>query len=51
MEKLEIRVVIKYCCKKGLPPNEIREDFMETLGQQSLRGGERALGMMDRMAD
>ena len=59
MEKLEVRVVIKYFCKKGMPSKEIREDFMETLGkespshstvkngQQSLRGGERALRMMD----
>ena len=50
--KLEITVVIKYFCKKGMPPKEINEDVMETLGkespsnstvkywQQSLRGGE-----------
>ena len=31
MEKLEIRVVLKYICKKGMPPKEIHEDFMETL--------------------
>ena len=31
MEKLEIRAVIKYFCKKGTPPKEIHEDFMETL--------------------
>ena len=52
MEKLEIRAVIKYFSKKGMPPKEIHEDFMETLGkespsykysekrQQSLRGRE-----------
>ena len=62
MEKLEIRVVIKYFCKKGLYSKEIHEDFVETLGkespsystvkkgQQSLRGGERALRMMDGQA-
>ena len=44
--------------KKGMPPKEIQEDCLETLGkespystvkngQQSLRGGERALRMMD----
>ena len=35
MEKLEIRVVIKYFCKKRMPPNEIHEDFMETLGKEA----------------
>ena len=63
MEKLEIRMVIKYFCKKGMPPIKIHEDFMETLGkespsyrtvqknwQQSLRGRERALRMMDSLA-
>ena len=35
MEKLEIRVVTKYFCKKGMPPKEIHEDFMETLGKES----------------
>ena len=35
MEKLEIRAVIKYCSKKGMPPKEILEDFMETLGKES----------------
>ena len=29
------RTVIKYFCKKGLPPKEIHEDFMETLGKES----------------
>ena len=53
IEKLEIRVCIKYFCKKEMPPKEIDEDFMETFrkqppsystvknGQQSLRVGER----------
>ena len=61
MEKHEIRAVSKYFCKKGIPPKEIHEDFMESLGkespystvkkgQQSLRGGERALRMMDGLA-
>ena len=36
MEKLEIRAVIKYFCKKGMPPKEIHEYFMETLGKGSL---------------
>ena len=35
MEKLEIREAIKYFCKKGIPPMEIHEDFMETLGKES----------------
>ena len=35
MKKLEIRAVIKYFCKKGMPPKEINEDFMETLGKES----------------
>ena len=35
MEKLEIRMVIKYFCKKGIPSKEIHEDFMETLGNES----------------
>ena len=50
MEKLEIRAIIKYFCKKGMPLKENHEDFMETLGkvspsystvkkgQQSIRG-------------
>ena len=33
MEKLEIRAVIEYFCKKGMPPKEIHEDFMEPLAQ------------------
>ena len=35
MEKLEIGTVIKYFCKKVMPPKEIHEDFMETLGKES----------------
>ena len=35
MEKLEIRVIIKYFCKKGMSPKEIHEDFMETPGKES----------------
>ena len=35
MEKLEIRAVIKYFCKIGMPPKEIYEDIMETLGKES----------------
>ena len=27
MEKLEIKAVIKYFCKKGMPPKEIHKDF------------------------
>ena len=35
MDKLEIRAVIKYFCKKGMPAKEIHEDVMETLGKES----------------
>ena len=60
-ERLEIRAVIKYFCKKGMPPKEIHEEFMETIGkesptystvngQQSLRGEKRALRMMGSLA-
>jgi transposase len=35
MEKVEIRAVIKYLCKKGMSPKEIHEDFMDTLGKKS----------------
>ena len=35
IEKLEIKAVIKYFCKKGMTPKEILEDFMETLGKES----------------
>jgi hypothetical protein len=33
MEKVEIRAVIKYLCKKGIFPG--KEDFMATLGKES----------------
>ena len=51
--------VIKYFCKKGMPPKEIHEDFMETLGKESpdstmkngqQRWGETAMRMMDGLA-
>ena len=35
MEKLEIKAVIKYSCKKGTPPKKNQEDFMESLGKES----------------
>ena len=35
IEKLEIRFVIKYFCKKGMLPTEFDVDFMDTLGMQS----------------
>ena len=35
LEKLEIRTVIKYFCKKRMPNKEIHEDFMETVGNES----------------
>ena len=35
MEKIEIRTIIKYFCKKEMPPKEIHEVFMETLGKES----------------
>ena len=63
VEKLEIRAVFKYFCKKEMPPKEIHEDFMETLGKESpsystvkiwaaefKSGRERALRMMDGLA-
>ena len=36
MEKLvnAVSAVIKYFCKKGIPPKEIHEDFIETLGKE-----------------
>jgi hypothetical protein len=58
MDKVEIRAVIKYLCKKGMFPKGIHEDFMDTLGKESpsystvkngllnLRGAGRALVMM-----
>ena len=62
MEKVEVRAVIKYLCKKGMSPKEIHEDFMETLGKESpsystvkkwaaeFRRGGRALKMMNGLA-
>ena len=35
MEKVEVRAIIKYLCKKGMSPKEIHEDFMKTLGKES----------------
>ena len=35
MEKVEVRAVIKYLCKKGMTSKEIHEDFMKTLGNGS----------------
>ena len=35
MEKVEVRVVIKYLWKKRMPPKEIHEDFMKTVGIES----------------
>ena len=35
LEKVEIRAVINYFYQKGMPPKEIHEDFMETLGKES----------------
>ena len=35
MEKVELRAVIKYLCKKGMTPMEIHEDFMKTLENES----------------
>ena len=36
MEKVEIRVVIKYFSKKGMHLKEIHVDFTKTLGKESL---------------
>ena len=61
-EKLEIRAVIKYFCKKGMQPKEIHKDFMKTLGKESpsystvkqwaaqFKRGGGALRMMDGLA-
>ena len=35
MEKREIRAVIKYFFKQGMPPKEIHEDFVENLWKES----------------
>ena len=63
MEKFEIKAGIKYFCKNGMPPKEIHEDFMESLGKESpsystvtkwaaefKRGRKRALMMKDGLA-
>ena len=34
MEKFEIRAVIKHLYQKGMPPKEIHEDFVKTLGKE-----------------
>ena len=36
MEKVEVRAMIKYLCKKGITPKEFHEGFMKTLGNESL---------------
>ena len=56
MEKLEIRVVIKYFCNKGMPPKEIHEAFMETLGKESpsygtVRNGQQNLRERESVED
>ena len=35
MEKFEISAITKYFWEKGMPPKEINEDFVETLGKKS----------------
>ena len=61
MEKVEVRAVIKYLCKKGMTHKGIHEDFMKTLGNESpystvknglqnLSVGKRALKMMQGLA-
>jgi hypothetical protein len=35
MEKVKIRAVIKFLCKKGMFPKKIHEYFMDTLGKES----------------
>ena len=35
MQKVELRAVIKYLCKKGKTPKEIHEDFMKILENES----------------
>ena len=35
MEKVEIRLVIKYFCTKEMPPKKNQENFMETLEKES----------------
>ena len=60
MEKLEIRAVIKYFCRKGMHLKENHKDFKETLREESSfystvkkefsRGRERALRIMYGLA-
>ena len=35
MDKVEVRAVIKYFCKKGMSPKEIHDDFIKTLESPS----------------
>ena len=35
MDKVEVRAVIKYFCKKGLSLKEIHDNFFKTLGDES----------------
>ena len=35
MDKVEVRAVIKYFCKKGMSPKEIHDKFIKTLGNES----------------
>ena len=35
MDKVEVRAVIKYFCKKGMSPKEIHDSFIKTLGDES----------------
>ena len=36
MDKAEVRAVIKYFCKKGMSQKKIHDDFIKTLGDESL---------------
>ena len=35
MQKVEVRAVIKYFCKKGMSPKEIHDNFIKSLGDES----------------
>ena len=35
MNKVEVRAIIKYFCKKGMSQNEIHDDFIKTLKDES----------------
>ena len=57
LENLKSERLSSTSCKKVIPPKEIHEHFMKTLGKESpsystvsLRGEERALWMMDGLA-